>query len=89
MMKAIVLFYDGSIRAILDTQKATSAKLSMTQIEMHLSREENGNVMDRINSMKFISPITPKDEMKREFDDLHAAINRAFNDLSTNMRSGM
>ena len=87
MMKAIVLFYDGCIRAILDTQKTSSAKLSMTQIEMQLSREENGNVMDRINSMKFIAPTTPKDEMKRMFDDLHASINRAFNDISTSMRS--
>lgn len=74
MMKAICLFYDGCIRSILDTAKSSQQKLSMTQIEMHLSREENGNVMDRINSMKFFSPIMPKDEMKREFDDLHSAI---------------
>lgn len=87
MMKAICLFYDGCIRSILDTAKASQQKLSMTQIEMHLSREENGNVMDRINSMKFFSPIMPKDEMKREFDDLHAAIQRAFNEISNNMRN--
>ena len=49
MMKAIVLFYDGCIRVILDTQKRSEQKLSMAQIEMFLSREENGNVMDAIN----------------------------------------
>jgi hypothetical protein len=49
MMKSIVLFYEGCIRVILDTQKRSEQKLSMAQIEMFLSREENGNVMDAIN----------------------------------------
>jgi hypothetical protein len=57
--------------------------MSMAQIEMYLGREENGNVMDQINSMKFIDPITPKEEMKRMFDDLHSNINKAFNELGT------
>jgi len=83
MMKAICLFYDGCIRVILDTQKAGAQKLSMAAIEMALSREENGNVIDRINSMKFFSPIMPKDQMKREFDELHSAIQRAFNEIGT------
>mgnify|MGYP006863524522 CR=1 FL=1 len=83
MMKAIVMFYDGCIRVILDSAKRSEQKLSMAQIEMYLGREENGDVMDRINSMKFYSPIMPKDEMKRKFDDLHAAINKAFTDIGT------
>ena len=83
MMKAIVLFYECSTRVILDTQKRAEQKTSMAQIEMFLSREENGNIMDRINSMKFIDPITPKDEMKRQFDDLHASIQKAFNEIGT------
>lgn len=81
MMKAIVMFYDGCIRVILDSAKRSEQKLSMAQIEMYLGREENGDVMDRINNMKFIPPTTPKDEMKRKFDDLHNAITKAFNDI--------
>jgi V-type H+-transporting ATPase subunit A len=81
MMKAIVMFYEGCIRVILDSAKRSEQKLSMAQIEMYLGREENGDVMDRINSMKFFSPIMPKDEMKRKFDDLHNAITKAFNDI--------
>lgn len=46
MMKAICLFYDGAQRVILDTAKRAEQKMSMAQIEMFLSREENGNVMD-------------------------------------------
>lgn len=83
MMKAIVMFYDGCIRVILDTAKRSDSKLSMAQIEMFLDREENGDIIDRINSMKFFSPIMPKDEMKRKFDDLHNAITKAFTDIST------
>ena len=83
MMKAIVMFYEGAIRTIVDTQKRSEQKMSMAQIEMFLSREENGNVMDKINQMKFIDPATPKDQMKREFDDLHAAISKAFNEIGT------
>ena len=83
MMKAICLFYDGAQRVILDTAKRAEQKMSMAQIEMFLSREENGNVMDQINSMKFIDPITPKDQMKRMFDDLHQAINKAFNEIGS------
>jgi hypothetical protein len=83
MMKAICLFYDGCIRVILDTQKAGAQKLSMAQIEMALSREENGNVMDQINSMKFFSPVMPKGEMKHKFDELHSAIQRSFNEIGT------
>jgi len=83
MMKAIVMFYEGCIRVILDTQKRAEQKLSMAQIEMYLSREENGNVMDKINSMKFYSPTMPRDEMKREFDELHALITKAFNEIGT------
>lgn len=82
-MKAIVMFYDGCIRVILDTAKRSDSKLSMAQIEMFLDREENGDIIDRINSMKFFSPIMPKDEMKRKFDDLHNAITKAFTDIST------
>lgn len=33
--------------------------------------------------MKFIDPITPKDQMKRMFDDLHQAIQKAFNEIGT------
>lgn len=33
--------------------------------------------------MKFIDPITPKDQMKRMFDDLHQAINKAFNEIGS------
>jgi V-type H+-transporting ATPase subunit A len=83
MMKAIVMFYTNSTRLILDTQKRAEQKMSMAQIEMFLSREESGNIMDRIVRMKFQNPAMPKDEMKRWFDDLHSAINKAFNDLST------
>merc|ERR1711990_163689 len=83
MMKAIVMFYDGCIRILTDPQRKTEQKTSMAQIEMYLSREENGNVMDQINSMKFIDPVTPKEEMKRMFDDLHNAINKGFNEMST------
>ena len=39
--------------------------------------------MDKMISMKFIAPDTPKDEMKREFDDLHQCISKAFNELGT------
>ncbi len=83
MMKAIVMFYEGCNRVILDTQKRSEQKMSMAQIEMFLSREENGNIMDKIVQMKFIHPNTPKDQMKREFDDLHAAISKAFNEIGT------
>lgn len=46
MMKTICMFYDGCVRTIVDTQKRSEQKMSMAQIEMFLSREENGNVMD-------------------------------------------
>mgnify|MGYP003906891503 CR=1 FL=1 len=65
MMKAIVLFYEGCIRVIVDTAKRSEQKMSMAQIEMYLSRQENGNVMDRINSMKFFDPAMAQDSMKR------------------------
>ena len=65
MMKAIVLFYEGCIRVILDTAKRSEQKMSMAQIEMYLGRQENGNVMDRINSMKFLDPAMAQDSMKR------------------------
>ena len=83
MMKAIVMFYEGCIRVILDSAKRAEQKLSMAQIEMYLGREENGNVMDKINSMKFFPPAMPRDEMKREFDELHALITKAFNEIGT------
>ena len=86
MMKAICLFYDGCIRAIVETQKRSEQKMSMAQIEMFLSREENGNVMDKMISMKFIAPDTPKDEMKRQFDDMHQCIQKAFTELGTQSR---
>ena len=65
MMKAIVLFYEGCIRVIVDTAKRSEQKMSMAQIEMYLGRQENGNVMDRINSMKFLDPAMAQDSMKR------------------------
>jgi hypothetical protein len=83
MMKAIVMFYDGCIRVILETAKRSEQKMSMSQIEMFLCREENGDIIDRINNMKFFDPIMPKDEMKRKFDDLHNSITKAFTDMST------
>jgi len=36
--------------------------------------------------MKFIDPVTPKDEMKRMFDDLHQNISKAFNEIGTGSR---
>lgn len=83
MMKAICLFYDGCIRVILDTSKRSEQKMSMAQIEMFLSREENGNLMDRMNQMKFLLPSMPQDAMKREFDDLHSLLQKAFNEIGT------
>ena len=56
MMKAICLFYDGAQRVIADTQKRNEQKMSMAQIEMFLKREENGNIIKRINNMKFKDP---------------------------------
>ena len=83
MMKAIVMFYEGCVRVILDTAKRAEQKISMAQIELFLQREENGNVMDRINNMKFFDPQMPKAQMQREFDDLHQAISKAFNEIGT------
>lgn len=34
--------------------------------------------------MKFIDPLTPKDEMKTHFDDLHQAIQKGFHELQAN-----
>jgi len=91
MMKGICLFYDNSIRVIVDSSKRSEQKMSMAQIEMYLNRDENGtmidgvmtSIMEQINSMKFIDPITPKEEMKRQFDDLHSLINKGFNEMGT------
>lgn len=33
--------------------------------------------------MKFFDPQTPKEEMKRKFDNLHNAISKAFNEIGT------
>ena len=83
MMKAIVMFYENSLRVILDSQKRSEAKISMAQIEMFLSREEHGAVMEEITGMKFIDPATPTDELKRKFDDIHANISKAYNEFAS------
>jgi len=83
MMKAIVIFYEGCIRVILDTQKRAEQKMSMAQIEMFLSSKENDNVMAKIPRMKFQLPSMPKDEMKKWFDDLHKQLNDSFNAIGT------
>ena len=86
MMKAIVKFYEGCIRVIVDTQKRSEQKMSMAQIEMFLAREENGDIMEKIIQMKFTDPRMDKALMKKQFDDLHNEMDRCFNELGTQSR---
>lgn len=83
MMKAIVKFYEGCIRVIADTQKRSEMKMSMAQIEMFLSREENGDVMEKLIQMKFTDPTMDKALMKKQFDDLHNDLDRCFQEIGT------
>jgi len=83
MMKAIVKFYEGSKRVIVDSQKRTDEKKSMAMISNFLAREENGDLMDKLTQMKFTAPTLDKNIVKKQFDDLHNALDRAFNDLAT------
>lgn len=82
-MKAIVKFYEGSKRVIVDSQKRADEKKSMAMIQNFLAREENGDLMDKLIQMKFTDPMLDKNVCKKQFDDLHNALDRAFNDLAT------
>lgn len=77
-MKAIVKFYDNCIRIISETAKRDK-KVSMGYIEQTLSGEKD--VIGMINSMKFLKPTMPENEVFKYFDDLHALIDQRFQEL--------
>ena len=78
MMKAIVKFHENCQRVILETSKREK-KISMGYIEQTLGGETD--VISGLNNMKFKSPATPEHEMRKFFDDLHAQIDRRFQEM--------
>ena len=78
MMKAIVKFHENCQRVIAETSKREK-KISMGYIEQTLGGEND--VISNINNMKFKLPNTPEHEMRKFFDDLHAQIDRRFQEM--------
>ena len=78
MMKAIVKFHENCQRIILDTSKRDK-KVSMGYIEQALGGEND--VIAGLNNMKFKKPTTGEKEMRIFFDDLHALIDRRFQEM--------
>ena len=78
MMKAIVKFHENCQRIILETSKREK-KVSMGYIEQTLGGETD--VIAGLNNMKFKLPTTPEHEMRKFFDDLHAQIDRRFQEM--------
>lgn len=79
MMKAIVKFYENSIRIITESQEKNAKKVTMGYIEQTLGGEDD--VISKINNMKFKKPDLPEHQMRREFDEIHALIDQRFQDL--------
>ena len=78
MMKAIVKFHENCQRIIAETSKREK-KISMGYIEQTLGGE--GDVIHGLNNMKFKLPTTPELQMRIFFDELHALIDRRFQEL--------
>jgi V-type H+-transporting ATPase subunit A len=75
MMKAIVKFHENCISVITESAK-NERKVSMGYIETTL-----GDIMTKLNQMKFQIPTQPEQELRKYFDDLHEEIDNKFRDL--------
>jgi len=76
MMKAIVTFYDGAKKAIIETAQGTN------RITWNYIVSQNKQLLIRLSKLKFEKPKQTKEEFKKVFGGLCDEINVAFRNIT-------